>query len=174
MVVDWQVAKSRHVCEVTGRELAVGEEYFSALKEDGDGFSRLDCSIDAWDRIDQDELFSFWRTRVQARTEENPRRLRIDVEAFYTFFRNLVDSEEERHQVFLYLVALILTRKRALRLDEIEKTPDGDYLMLYDRRADARVRVFCPEVSDNELQAAQEQLNQIFECQVVGDIEDLN
>jgi len=168
MVVDWQVAKSDRVCAATGRALEEGEVYFSALREEGESFLRADYAVDVWPAVDKTAFFSFWRTRVPAATEK--KRLIIDTEAFYAFFSSLEDPSERHRQVFRYLVALILTRKRVLRLDSIDKTPEGDVLVLFDRRAEKEARVFCPEVSEEQLAEAQENLNQIFECQ--GGFED--
>lgn len=165
MSVDWQVQRSARVCAATGRELAVGETYFSVLREAGETFSRQDFSLEAWPGVDKSALFGYWRTQAREAEEDNRRRLVIDVEAFYTFFASLEGQEEAHRRVFRYLVALILTRKRVLRLDSIEKTPEGDYLLLRDRKADRDIRVFCPEATEEQLRQAQENLNQIFECQ---------
>ena len=163
MPVDWQVAKPTRQCAASGRDLEEGEIYYSALKEEGEEFMRLDYSADAWPEMDKTPFFSFWRSRVPP--ENVKKRLVIDVEAFYTFFCNLDDPAEPHRILFRYLVALILTRKRVLRLDEIEKGPDGEALLLYDRRAEKQVAVACPEADVEQLTDAQEQLNQIFECQ---------
>ena len=64
--------------------------------------------------------------------------------------------------VFRYLLALILVRKRLLRLDEIEKGPDGEALILYDLRAKTEYHVPVHQGSDEELAAAQEELNQLL------------
>ncbi len=165
MVVEWQVAKSSRVCAHTGRVLEEGEVHYSALVEDGEGFVREDYAGEAWPDVDKGRFFGYWRTRVPDAGEPR-RRLVIDVEAFYSFFASLEDPQEPHRQVFRYLVSLILTRKRVLRLDEIEKGPEGDHLVLYDRRAEQTVRVFCPPVTDEQLAQAQENLNEIFECQI--------
>lgn len=165
MTVDWQVSKSTRTCAATGREIQAGEEYFSALREEEEGFVRYDYSAEAWQDVSQDGFFSFWRTTL--RPEEERKRLIIDTEAFYTFFCNLNDPQgDAQKELFRYLVALILTRKRILRLDDIDKTAEGDFLVLYDRRLEQTTRVFCPPVTETQLAEAQESLNQIFECQI--------
>lgn len=165
MTVDWQVGKNSRVCSASGREIDVGEEHYSALIESPEGFIRQDFSVDAWGDVDKSGFFSFWKTRAHEK-DEKKKRLVIDTEAFYTFFCSLMETEEEDKILFRYLVSLILTRKRILRLDDIQKTPDGDVLVLYDRRTETTVRVDCPEVTQDELAEAQETLNQIFECQI--------
>lgn len=162
---DWQVTKPTHHCARLERALEVGETYYSGLLEEGDSFVRLDFSVDAWQEEDKTPFFSYWKTRVQSQ-EEKKKKLVIDAEAFYTFFLNLLECEEESKQLFRYLVALILVRKRILRLDEIEKGPEGDSLMVYDRRTEKTYTITCPEATEERLEEAQGQLNEIFECQV--------
>lgn len=166
MAVDWEIGKGSRTCSVTGRELAVGETYYSALLEGNETFTRVDFSPEAWEACDTSKFFSCWRTKVHPPEEEKKKRLVIDVEAFYTFFTSLESADEPHRKLFRYLVALLLVRKRQLRLDGTEKAPDGEYLVLFDRRADAEVRVFSPTVTDEQIQEAQNAINQIFECQV--------
>lgn len=162
---EWQVGKSTHQCARSGRLLVVGETYYSALVEEGEGFARLDLSQESWPEEDRAVFFSYWKTKVQA-PEDVQKKLVIDVEAFYTFFLNLMEVEDGSKALFRYLVALILVRKRILRLDEIAKSPEGDQLIIYDRRTEKVLAIDCPEVTEDRLEEAQEQLNQIFECQV--------
>lgn len=164
--VDWQVGKSTRQCAVTGRSLEIGEEYYSALREEGELFLRSDFSLEGWEQADKAPFFSYWRSTVQPETDDKKRRLVIDVEAFYTFFRNLEGAEEPRKQLFRYLLSLILIRKRFLALRGIEKSDDGDCLVLWDRREEKEHRVPSGNATPEALQEAQDSLNQIFECQI--------
>ncbi len=164
MSTDWKVSRSEQTCAATGRPLAVGETYFSALSEEGDNFRRADYCTEAWAGLDKGNFFSFWKTKVQP--PEEKRRLKIDVEAFYAFFTQLGEPEEPRKRLFRYLAALVLCRKRLLRLEGVEREPGGEVLLLHDTRAKQDLRVFSPPVGEADLAEAQETLNQIFECQL--------
>lgn len=169
MSADWHVAKSSQQCAVTGTPLEVGDEHYSALTETPEGFSRADYSLAAWPEVDKTTFFSFWKTRV--RSPEEKKRLVIDIEAFYAFFSSLGETDDPQRQVFRYLVALLLTRKRVLRLDEIEKSPDGDTLVVFDRRQDKVLRLPCPDLNSDRIQDAQNAINEIFECQIEADLD---
>jgi hypothetical protein len=162
---NWEVAKSSRKCCLTGNPIAVGETYYSALVEEGDTFVRRDYCVGAWEQVDPVEFFSYWKTRYQPE-EEKEKKFVIDIEAFYTFFTRLAGATEPTRQLFRYVIALILVRKRALRLDEIEKAPDGEFLRLHDRRADETLRVPTCAPTPDQLVQVQESLNQIFECQI--------
>ncbi len=164
MMTTWEVSKHRRVCSASRRPLAVGEEHYSALREGGETFVREDYALEAWEDVDKSAFFSYWRTRVPDE-EEKRKRLIIDIEAFYAFFLSLHEAQEAHRQIFRYLAALILVRKRVLRLDDIEKHEEGETLRLFDHRAKAPVTVFAPPATVEELAEAQEALNQIFDCQ---------
>ncbi len=163
--VEWDVAKSTKTCAATGRPLEVGEEYYAALREEGDGFIRQDFSREAWPQLDKSRFFSYWRTRLAAEETRRPR-LTIDLDAVYGFFLALGEAAEERQRVFRYIAALVLVRKRILRLDGTERRGDGEWLQLFDRRAKRTISVAAPPLNADDLRRAQEALSQIFECQL--------
>ncbi len=164
---DWEVGKGQRSCSVTGKFFEDGEHYHSALLETKDGFVRHDYSEDAWEKLeDKNQFFSFWKTKVQAANEKS-KKLVIDLDAFYAFFCNLAKSEDESKILFRYLVALLLVRKRVLRLDKIEH-PEGkqETLFLTDMRTKEPIELETPPHKPEQLVEAQETLNQIFDCQI--------
>ena len=166
MNADWAIARATKTCAASGRKLEVGEAYFAALRETGEGFERHDFSPEAWPGVDKKPFFSYWRSKVPP-DEEKRRRLVVDPEAFYAFYTGLEGAAEPRKQLFRYLAALILVRKRVLRLERVEKTPEGEYIVLYDRRTEKAVRVSSPSVAGEQLQEAQEALSRLFECPIL-------
>lgn len=165
MIANWEIGRGQRACAVTGRVFQEGEEYYSALREHGESFSRVDYSPEAWTALeDKSPFFSFWRTKLQASDGKRKNKLVINVEAFYSFFRSLDGDEKQGRRVFRYLVALLLVRKRTLRLDGIEKSPEGETLLLHDMKIKEDCTVDVPAATEEELTAAQEELNQIFEC----------
>ncbi len=164
MIANWDVGRSQRVCAVTGKAFVEGDSFFSALKEQAESFVRLDYSNEVWPEQDKSAFFSFWRTTLHKPDDKKKNRLVIDIEAFYTFFTNLEGDDKPSRILFRYLIALILVRKRVLRLDEIEKSPDGEALILYDSRTKEECRVMVSEAGEEELAQAQDEINQIFEC----------
>lgn len=163
-MANWEIGRGPRTCAVTGRVFEEGDEYFSALREQAESFVRQDFSPEAWEQQDKTPFFSFWRTKIQRGDAKKKNRLVIDVEAFYTFFRSLEGEQPAARQIFRYLVALLLVRKRVLRLEEVEKHPEGETMVMYDSRLKQECRVAAPEATPEQLAAAQEELNLIFEC----------
>lgn len=121
--MQWNVTRSQRECAATGAPLEEGAEHYSALREEGDLFVREDYALEAWPTVDKAPFFSYWRTQVPPPSDGKRKRLAIDVEAFYTFFQQLEGATEPRRRLFRYLVALMLIRKRVLRLERIESEP---------------------------------------------------
>jgi len=162
-VAEWTIPKSTRACAATGRELEVGETYYAALKEEGERFLRSDFSVEAWPERAGGGWFSFWKTKARSPEEETRRRLVVDVERFYAVFVGL-DGRTERHRlVFRHLVALLLVRKRALRLDGTRADGDGERLVLWDRRANRSWEVAAPTATSEEWERAQADLSRAFE-----------
>lgn len=179
---NWEeIVKGRRVCAVSGRAFAEGEQYFSAIKETNDGFARSDYAPEVWETLDKTGFVSFWRGKIPTENERKKNRLIIDTEAFYQFFlgllpageggsawaaaaegENAVPENASGREIFRYLLALILVRKRVLRLDEIEKSPEGEALILFDTRAKTEYRIPVHPGSEAELAAAQEELNKLL------------
>lgn len=163
-MAEWKVNRSQRVCAVTAKVFAAGDSFFSALQEEGDSFVRYDYATDIWPDVDKSAFFSYWKTHIPEKDQEKKNRLKIDTEAFYTFFSSLRSQQKNRNPLFTYLLALILIRKRILRLDEIEKSPDGEGLIIYDTRTKEEIRIDVPIVTEEDLQEARNELEQIFEC----------
>jgi hypothetical protein len=161
---DWKVGKGSRACAATGRAFEPGEVYYSALLEEGEGFRRLDYAADAWAEVNTGTLFSFWKTRMPTEDEGQSSRPRtVDTEVIHAVFRRLADAEGPEKQTFRYLLALMLVRKRRLRLDDIRRDGDVEVLEVWDRTASETATVVNPEASAEALDAAQRELAVIFD-----------
>lgn len=160
----WQFARSSKICAKTGVEIPPETPYYSGLIETDTGLERLDYTAETWPEIDKSEFFSYWKNKGwSSRADKKPP---IDYERLLSFFDALDGAEDRFKRLLRYVVALVLVRKRKLRLDDMSRTDQGDdKLMLFDRRDGGRnVAIISPEASREELDQAQEKLNQLFDC----------
>ncbi len=122
---EYKVEASTRRCARCDRQFAVGDEYYSAVVETDDEslLARQDFCPDCW--APRDEFFSFWKTRVpEPRMEERGPRL-IDLGRLTELFEGLADTEEPRGRQFRYVLALVLMRKRRLKLVSSRRLPGG-------------------------------------------------
>jgi len=115
---EYKIAASSHTCQGCARRFGVGDEYYSAVREaEGeDVFARHDFCPACW-RPDGAAYFSFWKTRVPE--PDQPRRRGpqlVDLARLMQLFEHLDEAEEDRALRFRYVLALVLMRKRRLKV----------------------------------------------------------
>jgi len=151
---EWKISKRGRSCGVCQREFRSEEWLYSGIAEIEGRFERRDVCVPCWDK--KPELFSFWKTRMPRR---EVKRLE-DINAMQEFFKKLLEkpSEDPNRQKVTYLTALLLARKRRLRLAgskdgrlRIEKTWDGEATDIAD-----------PMIADSELESLKQQMEQLF------------
>jgi hypothetical protein len=154
-MTDYGIQASTRRCAVTGRELQVGERYYSVLIDDGGTLTRKDYSQKAW-QGPPEGAFSFWQGRLPAGTA--PRRPPIDDDTLLDFFVRLEDDQEPARLSIRYVLALLLVRRKRLRLEDSGQ----EVLTLRDARTGTRHRVIDPGLPDDELEAVQDEVFQLL------------
>lgn len=162
MAEAWHIARSNKVCSATGQDIEPGVAFYSALIEEGDLFQRRDYSSEAWPEVEKANFFSYWKNKGWQPGEQSKAKA-IDYDRLLSFFDDLSNAEENHRRLFRYVVALILSRKRILRLDDLRRLEDGDCLVLYDRRSQTVLEVAAPPATPEQLKSVQEQLNALFD-----------
>jgi hypothetical protein len=116
----YPVSRSGGVCAATGRAFAPGEEIVAALVEvpGSKGLQRIDYALTAWEGGARPAapaaVFGFWRARF-APAASKPKPIMSDDE-LRDLFEELAEATEPRQIVFRYVLALLLIRRRVLRL----------------------------------------------------------
>jgi len=143
--MDYEIQRSTRHCAATGRELAPGEEFYSVLVAEGAEWKRLDYCLEAWSAAPSGAI-ACWKSQVP---HPNARRMHwAPNDVMVQFFEEL-EAQPDR-QDMRYVLALLLVRRRVMRIEETERDPQGgEVLVLYCPRKEAtyRVRVAAPEES---------------------------
>lgn len=169
---EWKIQKRGRACTGCSRKFASEEEHYSGIVEVEGRFERRDVCLPCWAKKPaceaeapadaagrRPEIFSFWKTRMP---KIEQRRLE-DIQAMVEFFKKLVEkpSEEPSRQKVTYLMALLLSRKRRVKLAgskggklRVEKTWDGETIEIAD-----------PPITDAELSDLRTQMEAIFETE---------
>ncbi len=119
MQTDFQIQASSRRCCVSGRELQVGEKFYSVLLEQAGKLVRQDYGAEAW-KGPPDGAFSFWQGRVHP--PETKRRPTFDDEMLLDCFVRLEGQTEASKVRFRYVLALLLMRRKQL---EVRRGPTG-------------------------------------------------
>ncbi len=151
---DWEIKSRSPACHATGRDFAAGEFFYALLFRDAAGFRREDLSEEAWrNRNDNVRPFSFWRAKYEPPLPPPPEPLKKnDAESL---LRALIEANDPRYRNAIYILALMLERKRALRVVE---SPDADTLV-YEHPASGETFILRhPHLSLDQIPAVQQEV----------------
>jgi len=114
MQADWEIKSRSHHCSRTGKEFVEGDSFYTLLFRDGDAYRREDLSEESWlVRNDNIQPFSFWKSTYEPPPPPPPEALqKNDAEAL---LRHLIAQGDIRYDKTIYILALMLERKRQLR-----------------------------------------------------------
>ncbi len=156
----YQFQRCSRRCSRTGRVLAPGETYYSAVVPRGEELVRLDYAAEAWEGPPP-EAIGWWKGRVP--TPQEAKAQMASDEALLEWLEQLGSQPQQAD--LRYVLALLLVRRRVLKLEE----PDADAagpektLLLFvpgDPQRKFQVDVVWP--SAERMQQIEQQLRQLL------------
>jgi hypothetical protein len=139
MLLEFEVGRCTRRCAATDREIAPGETCYSLLKVEGADVVRVDLCSEAWTAAPQSAL-GWWKTIVPQPAAKKIKLAPNDV--LLELFDELADRNEQ--QDLRYVLALLLIRRRVLRLD-LPVAPLGAASLTTFANADDAMVVYCPK-----------------------------
>jgi hypothetical protein len=162
MLLDFEVQRCTRCCAATERALAPGDECYSVLEIAGADVVRKDYSPEAWKGAPEG-AFGWWKSRVPEPTAKKIKLAPNDV--LLELFDQLADKSEQ--QDLRYVLALLLVRRRVLRVDvghdsnELE-SPDAESMRLYCPKRDGSCEVIVAAPSGERIDQIQQQLSELL------------
>ena len=158
-------ASSRH-CRACGRVFQVNEEYYSAVAETAQEnlLERHDFCGPCW-KPPEGGYFSYWKTHVPEPGPDLRRGPRlIDMGRLMELFEHLADSEDVQARRFRYVLALVLMRKRRLKVVESRRLKDGgEELTLREPGTQRTHAVSAPPVTEDEIRSVTDRLREVLD-----------
>ena len=140
---EWPIKHRADACARTGRLFQAGEQFYTLLFREGDGFRREDLSEEAWaQRNENIRPFSFWKTRYEPPPPDPPEALAK--ESAEELLRRLLAQNEPANSNACYVLAVMLERKRVLKQVKTERA-DGRPVLVYEHAKSGDVFI-VPEV----------------------------
>lgn len=157
--MDYEVQRCSRHCAKSGRELAPGEPYYSVLMAEGAEVRRYDYSADAW-QGPPEEAVGWWKAQIPDRNANRMHWAPNDV--MLQFFDELAGQPEK--QDMRYVLALLLVRRRVMRLEESDTDQrGGEVLVLYCPRRDATYQVSAVSPEPSRIDEIQQELVRLLE-----------
>jgi hypothetical protein len=156
--MDYELQRFSRHCAQSGRELAPGEWYFTALVSEGFALKRQDFAAEAWTGPPP-ECVAWWKAQIPDRQSARKRWAPNDV--MLEFFDELADQPER--QDMRYVLALLLVRRRVLRVEEEHKEQGGETVSLYCPRRDATYTVAAVTPTPERAEQIQQELARLLQ-----------
>jgi hypothetical protein len=130
---EWNIQSRAHGCEACNRPFAGQETYHTLLFDEKADFRRLDICGACWEKQyrearDRKGFISYWHGKYEAPL---PPRDPIQKETAETLLRKLIKLNDPRHIPAGYILAVMLERKRVLKVKE-QLQRDGRRLFIYE------------------------------------------
>jgi len=154
-VTDYALLPPKRQCAVSGRELKTGERFYGVLVADGSTLARQDYAAEAWPGPPEHAI-AYWAGRVPA--SDAPRRPIFDDDMLLECFQRLDGVVEPSQVKFRYVLALLLMRRKRLKLEDELDDGDGRKSVFRDAKSNERHEVIDPTLTDADLQATQDEV----------------
>jgi hypothetical protein len=157
--MEYEIERSAKSCAVTGREFAPGEDFYSALIAEGAELKRCDYSAQAWQGPPPGTI-GWWKSKTP---DQHARRAYwAPNDVLLDFFDEL--AEQSERQDMRYVLALLLVRRRVMRLEDERRDETGhERLMLYCPRRDTQYEVTAIAPDPKRVEEIQRVLAKLLE-----------
>jgi hypothetical protein len=159
---EWSIQHRAEACAVTGQPFVAGENFYTLLFRDGDGFRRQDLSEAAWQQRNENlQPFSFWRSRFEPPPAAPPEPL--PKENAEELFRRLVAAADHANANACYVLAAMLERKKILKQIQTEER-DRRQVLIYEHVKTGDVFVVPdPQLHLDQLGGVQAEVAQLLQ-----------
>ena len=133
MAQDWDIKPRGERCEGCEKAFEDRQRYHSALVFGSAGYRRGDYCDACWPPTTADEtLYSTWEGifRVPPPKRQDP----LQKETAESLLRKLMEEEDEAQINVVYILAVMLERKRILAEKDVQVHEDGTMMRLYEHK----------------------------------------
>lgn len=165
-MLEWNIQSRAHTCHQSGHAFTEGERYHTVLIEGRNGFERLDFSAASWKahgaEISARKGFvSHWMGTYQPPAAAPPEAIgRADAESL---LRALVARGDVRHAGAIYILAVMLERKRLLKV-KAQTCEGGRRITVYEQpKTGDLFTVADPDLQLSQLEEVQRDVGALLE-----------
>ena len=157
--MDYEVKSCSRHCAGSGRELSPGETFYSVLMAEGAELRRYDYAEEQW-KGPPPEAIGWWKSEIPDRNAS--RRHWAPNDVMLQFFDELAEQPDK--QDMRYVLALLLVRRRVLRLEESRVDGQGgEVIVVYCPRRETTYEVPAVVPERSRIDEIQEELARLLE-----------
>jgi hypothetical protein len=164
-MTEWNIQSRAHACTACGKGFADKEHYHTLLFDEKADFRRSDICQACWQKQysdgarDRKGFVSYWQGVYEAPPPRDP----IQKETAESLLRKLIELNDPQYIPAGYILAVMLERKRALRVKE-QLMRDGHRVFIYEQPKTGDVfTIIDPDLQLNQLEQVQHDVGALLE-----------
>lgn len=164
---EWEIKPRAVACQLCSRPFANGQIYVSSLRFNGQAYERADSCEDCWSRnAAQAQAFSVWRGTFEV-IPPPPEVLKK--ETAESLLRKLIEKNDPQYRNAIFILAVMLERRRLLVEKEVQKKDALTTLRVYEHRKTGETFIISdPLLSLDLLSHVQEEVSTLLAGQETG------
>lgn len=161
MSQEWEIKTAGKTCATTGQPFADGQPIYSRLAVGPEGYARCDYSEAGWTEQVRKESISFWKTVYHAPPPPTPEA--IKKETAETLLRQFMAKDDFSRKNAIYILTVMLERKRLLVERDVQLKPDGSKVRIYEHKKTGELfTIPDPGLRLDELAAVTAEVNEML------------
>ena len=161
MSQEWEIRAAARVCAGTGEAFVDQQVIYSRIVFTPEGYVRSDFSEVAWTDEERARSISYWRSVYQAPKPPPPEALKK--ETAEGMLRQFMAKDDFSRKNAIYILAVMLERKRVLVERDVQLRPDGTKLRIYEHRKTNEIfTIPDPGLRLDELQSVQAEVHELL------------
>lgn len=166
-MIDWKIQARARACQACSKAFADKEAYFTLLFDRKNSLERWDVCATCWESQysqganDRKGFVSFWQGVFVEPPPGPPEP--IQKESAESLLRKLVEQNEAPYAAACFILAVMLERKRVLRV-KAQSTQDGQRTLLYEHaRTGDLFSIVDPNLQLQQLEEVQRTVTELLE-----------
>jgi len=159
--MDWKISKRSKACSKCQKVFEANSVFVSALFEQGDGFLRKDYCESCWEGCNEKDCFGSWRSRIPEEGKKPP--ALADPRVLFNLFVRLQSAQDPHQQNLAYFLALMLLRKRVLRIEDTRTENGQEYIIVENPEEEVEFKLLVRDLPEHEIELLKEDLSQVLE-----------
>lgn len=168
MAQDWDIKSRDTACSACQKLFEDQEHYCSALRFGEEGYTRSDYCDACWGESTASTAYSAWQGtfRLPPPRPEDP----VNRESAEDLLRRLMEGENPEHTNVIYILAVMLERKRILVEKDVHIEPDATRRVYEHRKSGETFIVRDPRLRLDELEHVQQEVVAMLDGPESGNI----
>ena len=166
-MIDWNIQSRAHACQSCNKPFADKEAFHTLLFDQKHGYERLDVCEACWNSqysqgaTDRKGFISHWQSIYTVPPAAAPDAIAKDTAE--TLLRKLVERNEPEHAAARYILAVMLERKRLLKV-KAQLKEDGRRIFIYEYpKTGDLFNIADPDLQLDQLEAVQRDVAYLLE-----------